>query len=87
MNLEWKMYLLLWGKFLWPFGVLKIYLTDSVIILSVHISGIANNVASFSGVEIILNSKKSSNIYFVTNVSTFWNAVLVLGNLFWARFR
>ena len=57
----------------------------SVIILSAHISGIANNAVSFLGVVIILNSKESYNIYLSANASTFWIAVFILGNLFWAR--
>ena len=60
---------------------------EQEIILSAHISGIANNAASFSGVETILNSKEFSNIYFSANASNFWIAVLVLGNLFWAIYR
>ena len=47
-----------------------------------HISGIANNAVSLSGVETISNSKESSNIYFSANVSTFQIAILVLDNLF-----
>ena len=50
-----------------------------------HISSIANNAASFSGVETILNNKECSIIYFSGDVSTFQIAVYVLGNIFWAR--
>ena len=51
-----------------------------------HISGIANNAVSFSGMVKNLNSKKCNNIYFAAKVSTFPIAVLVLGNLFWAKY-
>ena len=39
--------------------------------IHVHISGIANNAVSFSGVVTILNNKESSKIYFSANVATF----------------
>ena len=38
-------------------------------ILSVHVSGIANTAVSFSGVATILNSNESKNIYFSAIVS------------------
>ena len=58
-----------------------------VMILSTQFSGMANKAISFSGVDIILNSKESSNIYFSANVSTFQIAILVLSNLFWAKYK
>ena len=53
-----------------------------MIILSAHISGIANNAVSFSGVVTILNNKESSKIYLSASVSTFQIPVFVLGNVF-----
>ena len=52
-----------------------------------HISGIANNAVSFSGVEKILNNMESRNIYFSANVFTFQIAVLVLDILFLTKYR
>ena len=59
----------------------------SVIILSVHISGVTNTAVSFSGVVIILNNNESNNIYLSANISTLQIAVFILGNLFWAKYR
>ena len=59
----------------------------SVIILSMHISGIASNAVSFSGVVTILDNNESNSIYFSAKIPTFWIAVLLLGTLFWARYR
>ena len=39
--------------------------------LSAHISGMANTAASLSGVTLILNNNESNNIYFSASVSTF----------------
>ena len=52
------------------------------IILSAHVSEIANNAVSFLGVVISLNNKESNNIYFLLMFLTFCIANLVLGNLF-----
>ena len=41
----------------------------------------------FLGVVTSLNNDESSSMYFSANVSTFHIAVLVLGNLFWARYK
>ena len=57
----------------------------SVIILSVHVSGTARTVVSFS--DIILNNRESNRIYLPANVPTFLNAVLELGNLFCDKYR
>ena len=43
----------------------------SVIILSVHISGIANNAVSFAGVVTILNNNESNSIYFLPKFPPF----------------
>ena len=55
------------------------------IILSMHVSGMANTMVSLSGVVDILNSKESNNIYFSASISIFLIAALELGNLFWAK--
>ena len=44
-----------------PMNRLECY---KVIILSVHVSGIANTAVSLSGVDIILNNNESNNKYF-----------------------
>ena len=54
----------------------------SRIILSAHISGMANNAVPFFGVVTNLNNNESSNIYFSASISTLQIAVFVLGNLF-----
>ena len=59
----------------------------NIIMLSAHVSGIANSAVSFLGVVTSLNNNESSSIYFSANVSTLHIAVLVLGNLFWARYK
>ena len=56
-------------------------------ILSVHISGMDSNAASFSGVEDILNDRESSRIYCSGSVFTFLIAVFILGNLFCAKYK
>ena len=56
-------------------------------ILSAHISGIANNAVSFSQIVISLNSRESSKIYLSTSTSTLCIALLELGNLFCAKYR
>ena len=53
-----------------------------IIILSVHISGMANTPVSLSGVNVILNNNESNSIYFSSNISTFLIAALELGSLF-----
>ena len=56
-------------------------------ILSAHISGMANTATSFSGVTIILNNIKSNNIYFSANASTFLISTLELGKMLWDKYR
>ena len=56
-----------------------------VIILSVHTSGTASTVVSFS--EIILNNGESNKMYHSANVPTLLIAALELGNLFCAKYR
>ena len=53
-----------------------------VIILSVHISGIANNAIFFSGVVISLNNNESNNIYLSASTSTLHIVFLELGIYF-----
>ena len=48
-------------------------------ILSAHISGIASNVVSFSGIVISLNSSESSRTYLFASASTLHIALLELG--------
>ena len=47
-----------------------------------HISGIANNAISFSGVVTIINNKESNKIYLSPNFPTFQIADFILGDLF-----
>ena len=56
-----------------------------VIILSVHVSGIARNAVSFS--DDILNNNESSKTYFSANVSNFLIADFEDGSLFCDRYR
>ena len=42
-----------------------------VIILSAHVSSIANTAVSFSGVDIILNNNESNSMYFSARASSF----------------
>ena len=56
-------------------------------ILSAHISGIANNTVSFSGIVISLNSNESNKIYLSTSTSTLHIELFELGNLFCAKYR
>ena len=58
-----------------------------MIILSIHISSIANTAVSFSGIVDILNNKESNNTYFSANASTFCIPTLELGNLLWAKYK
>ena len=58
-----------------------------LIILSAHISGIANTAVSLFGVDIILNSYESRGMYFSAKSPTFLIDDLALGNLFWAKYR
>ena len=55
-------------------------------ILSAHISGIADNPVSFSGIVISLNSSESSKIYLSASASTLCIALFELGNLFYAKY-
>ena len=59
----------------------------NIIILLAQVSGIANSAVSFLGVVISLNNKESNKIYFPANISNFCIADLVLGNLFFARYK
>ena len=56
-----------------------------VIILSAHISGIANNVVSLPSIVVNLNSKESNIIYFSASASTLFIAAFLTGNLFCAK--
>ena len=47
----------------------------------------ANTAVSFSGLDTILNNSESNNMYFSARASISVIANLVLGNLFWARYR
>ena len=51
-------------------------------ILSTHISGIANTAASLSGIVTNLNIKESNRTKLSASVSTFFMEDLLLGNLF-----
>ena len=62
-------------------------LNDSVIILFVHLSGIANNAVSLSGIVVILNSNESCNIYLSASTSPLRISLLELGYLFCAKYR
>ena len=52
-----------------------------------HISGIAYNAVSFSGVVISLNNNEPNNIYLSASTSTLHIVLLKLGNLFCVRYR
>ena len=56
-------------------------------ILSAHISGMANTAASLSGVTVILNNNESNRIYSSANTSTFLMPTLELGKMLWDRYR
>ena len=58
-----------------------------VIILSAHISSIANTAVSLSVVDVILNNNESNNIYFSAKASILLIAALELGSLFWAKYK
>ena len=58
-----------------------------IIILLTHISGIASNAVSFSGIITNLNSNESNSVYLCANISTFCIADLVLSSLFCARYK
>ena len=47
----------------------------------------ANTAVSFSGFDTILNKNESNNIYFSASASIFLIADLVLGNLFWDKYK
>ena len=55
--------------------------------MSAHVSGIANNVVSFSGIVTNLNNNESSNIYLSPSTSMLHIALLELGNLFCAKYK
>ena len=55
-------------------------------ILSAHISGIANNAVSFSGIVISLNSIEYNKTYLSASVSTLHIALFDFGNLFCANY-
>ena len=55
-----------------------------VIILSAHISGIANNAVSLPSIVVNLNSKESNIIYFSASASTLFKAAFLTDNLFCA---
>ena len=50
--------------------------------LIAHVSGITNTAISFSGVDTILNSNESNNMYFFAKASTFLITDLAPDNLF-----
>ena len=54
----------------------------NIMILSAHISGMANSAVSLFGVVTNLNSRESNRIYLYAKVSTLHIALLLLGNLF-----
>ena len=54
-------------------------------ILSMHISGIANSVVSLSGVVTTLNSKESNRTKFSASVLTFFREDLCLAIYFGTR--
>ena len=58
-----------------------------MMILSRHISGIANSAVSLSDVVTNLNSNESNRMKFSANVSTFFMEDLLLGNLLWDKNR
>ena len=47
-----------------------------VIIMPMHICGIANTADSLGGVDVILNNNESSNTYFSAKASIFLIAIL-----------
>ena len=47
----------------------------------------ANTAVSFPGFDTILNNSGSINMYFSTSASIFLIADLVLGNLFWPKYK
>ena len=47
----------------------------------------ANTTVSVSGLDTILNNNKSKRTYFSASASIFLIADLLLGNLFWAKYR
>ena len=52
-----------------------------------HISGVANNAVSFSGVVISLNNNESNNLYHSASTSTLHIVLLELGNLFYVKYK
>ena len=58
-----------------------------IIILSVHISGTANNTVSLSEVVTILKSNESSRMNLSAIFSILCIALFLLGNIFWARYK
>ena len=55
--------------------------------LLAHISGIASNAFSFSGLVTNFNNNESNSIYLSADVSTFLNADLTLGSLFCVKYK
>ena len=47
----------------------------------------ANTAASLPGFDMILNNNESSKIYFSARTLIFLIVDLLLGNLFWARYK
>ena len=56
-------------------------------ILSAHTSGTANSTVSLSGIVTNLNNKESSKMSLSAKVSTLHMALLLLGNLFCAKYK
>ena len=56
-------------------------------ILSVHISGTASSAVSISGVVTNLNNNESNKMNLSVSVSTLHMAILLLGNLFCAKYK
>ena len=56
-------------------------------ILSAHVSGIANNAVSFSGIVISLNSSESNKTYLSAGASILHIALFELGYLFCAKYK
>ena len=59
----------------------------STMVLSAHVSGMANSTVSLSGVVTNLKSNESSRINLSARFSTLHIALFLLGYLFWAKYR
>ena len=55
-------------------------------VLSAHISGMADSAVSLSGVVTNLNNRESNRINHSAKVSTLCIAFFLLGNLFWIKY-